>query len=117
MIISENISYREPIIEMEKPKTDEPQFKVQNSDGMFANIGEKIESVATFSTIIGIIIGVIIFVVMLFMGSFLLGLVIGGMVALISWVSSFLLYGFGALISSSQNTERLLIEVLKVIKK
>lgn len=90
-----------------------------NNTGMFANIGEKIKGVATFFTVVGIIIGVIIFFAMLAIDGemFLAGLLIGGVVALISWVSSFMLYGFGALVSSMQKTEELLNEVLDEIKK
>lgn len=90
-----------------------------NNSGMFANIGEKIKGVATFFTIVGIVIGIIICIAMSAVDEsmFWAGLLTGGMVALVSWISSFVLYGFGALISSVQSTEELLYEVLDKIKK
>lgn len=87
--------------------------------GMFSNIGGKMKTLATVVTIIGIIAGIITFISMASIDEDLIfsGLLTGGAIALISWIGSFALYGFGALISSSQNTERLLSEVLKEMKK
>lgn len=89
------------------------------NDGMFANIGGKIEGIAKFLTAIGIILGVIICILMTSIDEdmFLIGLLIGAVIGLLSWISSFTLYGYGALISSSQNTEKLLSKLLKEIKK
>lgn len=101
-----------------KLKKEEDELFIRE-EGMFANIGEKIKGVAKFITAVGIIMGIIIFAAMSFIDEsmILIGLFVGTMVAILSWVSSFALYGFGALISSSKNTERLLQETLKEIKK
>lgn len=90
---------------------------VQDS-GMFSNIGEKIKTLATVVTIIGIIVGAIIFISMASIDEDMIfsGLLTGCAIALGSWIGSFALYGFGALISSTQNTERLTIELLKEVK-
>lgn len=101
-----------------KLKKEEDELFVRE-EGMFANIGEKIKGVAKFITAVGIIMGIIIFVAMSFIDEsmILIGLLVGTIVAILSWVSSFALYGFGTLVSSSQRTERLLQEILKEIKK
>lgn len=92
---------------------------VNFDSGMFSNIGGKIETLATVVTVIGIIAGIITFILMAAIDEdlFFSGLLTGGAIALFSWIGSFALYGFGALISSSQNTERVLREVLKEIRK
>lgn len=92
---------------------------VNLNSGMFSNIGGKIKTLATIVTIIGIIAGIITFISMASIDEDLIfsGLLTGGAIALVSWIGSFALYGFGALISSSQNTEKLIREVLKEMKK
>lgn len=92
---------------------------INTETGMFSNIGEKLKNLATVVTIIGIIAGVIVLISMVSMDDDLIfsGLLTGIVIALVSWIGSFALYGFGTLISSSQNTERLLRDVLKEIKK
>lgn len=89
---------------------------VQDS-GMFANIGEKIKNLAIFITVIGIVAGIIVFIANAAMEMFLTGLLTGLAIGLCSWIGSFAAYGFGALISSSQNTERLLSELIDTIEK
>lgn len=92
---------------------------VTTDSGMFSNIGGKLKTLATVVTIIGIIAGIITFITTASMDEdlFFSGLLTGCSIALVSWIGSFALYGFGALISSAQNTERLMREVLKEIKK
>lgn len=101
---------------------DIPDAVIQLSsenEGMFANIGGKLKGLATAVTVIGVIAGIIVFIsnIAIDGDSFFSGLLSGLAIALLSWIGSFALYGFGALISSSQNTERLLREMLKEIKK
>ncbi len=92
---------------------------INTDTGIFSNIGEKMKNLATFVTIIGVVVGIIVVISMASMDEDLIysGLLTGVAIALISWIGSFAIYGFGELISSSQKTERLLREVLKEIKK
>lgn len=98
---------------------DNNEIIVNLDSGMFSNIGGKIKTLATVVTVIGIIAGIIVFISMATIDEDLIfsGLLTGGAIALLSWIGSFALAGFGALISSTQNTERLMREVLKEIKK
>ncbi|MBO5334246.1 MAG: hypothetical protein J6B37_09085 [Clostridia bacterium] len=104
-------------VEPVKVKKEDDELSVYE-EGMFANIGEKIKGVAKFTTAVGSIIGIIVFIAMALIDDsmILAGLLVGVIVAIVSWVSSFTLYGFGVLISSTQNTERLTIELLKEMK-
>ena len=69
---------------------------------MFDNIGLKIKMLAKFSTIIGIVISCIVGFVAMLSGAFLMGLLYALIGALIAWVGSFLLYGFGELVENNQ---------------
>ena len=73
------------------------------SGGMFNNIGGKIKTLATIITWIGIVCSVIAgFSLMLANESLiLLGVLIAVLGSLGSWISSFLIYGFGQLIENS----------------
>ena len=67
---------------------------------MFANIGSKIKGVAMAACWIGIIISVFAGIILLAQGDegILYGLLTAGAGALVSWLSSLFLYGFGELI-------------------
>lgn len=78
-----------------------------NSAGVFGNIGGKIKTLAKVLTWIGIISSVITGISMLATGDealVLIGILIAAFGSIVSWVSSFLLYGFGQLI---ENTDEL----------
>ena len=70
---------------------------------MFNNIGGKIKALASLFTWIGIIISLVIGLLFIFADSN--GVVIGILIivigSLMSWISSWLLYGFGDLIENS----------------
>lgn len=70
---------------------------------MFNNIGGKIKALASLFTWIGIIISLVIGLLFIFADSN--GVVIGILIivigSLLSWISSWLLYGFGDLIENS----------------
>ena len=85
--------------------------KNSNSSGMFSNIGSKIKNLAQVVTWIGIIACVVWGLVLMVTDEELIfvGLMIALLGSLISWVSSFVLYGFGQLI---ENTDKL-VENLK----
>ena len=80
---------------------------------MFNNIGEKIKTLATIITILGIIASVIsgiAFIVYSIVEAYDVSRLVAGIIlgvltmvvgSLISWISSFLLYGFGELIENS----------------
>ena len=73
---------------------------------MFDNIGGKIKSLATILAVLGIIASIIIGCTILDAGgSGLFGVltIVGG--ALLSWLSSFALYGFGQLIETNQSID------------
>ncbi len=67
---------------------------------MFNNIGDKIKIVAVIISTLGIIFSVIAGLVFL-TTSTLIGILIILLGSLLSWVSTFLLYGFGQLIENS----------------
>lgn len=92
---------------------------INTETGMFSNIGEKMKTLAIVVTIIGIIAGIIVSISMASIDEDMIfsGLLTGCAIALVSWIGSFALYGFGTLVSSSQKTERLLREILKELKK
>ncbi len=85
-----------------------PTISVSNSNstGMFSNIGGKIKSLAQVITWLGIIVSVIWGFVLMATDEDLIpaGLIIALLGSLISWISSFVLYGFGQLI---ENTDKL----------
>lgn len=73
---------------------------------MFVNIGGKIKSLATILAVLGIIASIIIGCLMLDAGGGgLPGVltIVGG--SLLSWLSSFTLYGFGELIETNQSID------------
>lgn len=77
------------------------------SSGMFSNIGGKIKTLAMVLTCIGIIASVSAGISMLATGDedlVLIGILIAAFGSIVSWVSSFVLYGFGQLI---ENTDEL----------
>lgn len=75
-----------------------------NSTGMFSNIGGKIKGLAKVFTWIGIIASVISGIAMMLMDDdifLFIGLIIMIAGSLLSWISSFMLYGFGHLVENS----------------
>ncbi len=70
---------------------------------MFNNIGSKIKSLAEIVCRIGIAISVLIGVILLFQADSygILGLLVGAVGALLSWIGAFVLYGFGQLVENS----------------
>ncbi|MBQ3416360.1 MAG: hypothetical protein IJH32_00785 [Ruminococcus sp.] len=85
---------------------------------MFRNIGQKIKGLAIFLTIIGIIASLVIGISTIVNAgkyaeygnngapSIVIGIleIVAG--SILSWLSSFVLYGFGQLVESAQNIER-----------
>jgi hypothetical protein len=72
---------------------------------MFDNIGGKIKGLAVAACVVGIISSIIIAIVLFAeeeIGFGFLYLIIG---SLVSWISSFGLYGFGHLIETTENIE------------
>ena len=70
---------------------------------MFGNIGEKIKGLAIFCTIIGCVLSIACAIFCCATDMILLGFVILVAGGLLSWVGSFLLYGFGELITQTTN--------------
>ena len=70
---------------------------------MFDNIGKKIKMLARIGTWIGIVSSVICFIVFVSIDDdlFLIGLCVALLGPLLSWISSFVLYGFGQLVENS----------------
>lgn len=114
--ISCDQSNHEESIRTDEMTSQSNEFSSEEDD-MFTNIGEKIQNIGRLLTVICVILGVIVCIVMAIMDMFLIGLLIGSVIGFISWLSMYILYGFGALISSSQNTEKLLSKLLKEMEK
>ena len=92
---------------------------------MFNNIGNKIKGFATFLTIIGIIASIIVGIILIISGASLYygggTLILAGILAmvvgsLISWISSFVLYGFGQLIDSTERIEYMVYDISQSYK-
>ncbi len=85
------------------------------NEKMYANIGKKIKTLASVIGWVGIalscIAGLAIFIYSLgdsetIVKGFLIGILIAGIGSLVSWISSFLLYGFGELVDKTASLER-----------
>ncbi|MBQ2914119.1 MAG: zinc-ribbon domain-containing protein [Clostridia bacterium] len=68
---------------------------------MFDNIGGKIKGFASFLTWVGIIVSVIVGIIYISNDNVGIGILIIAIGSLSSWLSSWLLYGFGELIENS----------------
>lgn len=79
-----------------------------NNSGLFSNIGHKIKNLAKVITWVGIIFSVLFGLITLAAGGIII-MIVG---PLISWISSFTLYGFGQLIENSDK----IVELLKSSK-
>ena len=66
----------------------------------FENIGGKIKTLAVVLTILGVVASIMICVFLLFR-NFLIGILIAIIGSLVSWISSFFMYGFGELIEKT----------------
>jgi len=75
---------------------------------MFENIGKKIKNLASVITWMGIILSVVVGIVLIVLDESLIatGLIIMVAGFLMSWISSFLLYGFGQLVDNSDKLVR-----------
>lgn len=81
---------------------------------MFDNIGDKIKKLAKVETVIGIGISIIMGFLLLVNGSIhsiFTGILVMILGVLISWVSSFALYGFGELIEKVSQMDRCMREL------
>ncbi len=106
-IIVDNKELPNEYVNIENEKTDIYTEFASTSSGMFGNIGSKIKTLAQVVTWIGIIGSAICGFVLMGMDEDLIfiGLLIAILGSLSSWVSSFVLYGFGHLI---ENTDKLI---------
>lgn len=94
---------KEQIEKMKEQQIEETENKdtpSNNSIDMFSNIGGKIKTLARVITWTGIILSVIIGFVLMSMSGFT-GFLTALLGSLGSWISSFILYGFGQLIEST----------------
>lgn len=88
-------------------------YRPSETSPIFSYIGEKIRNLAVIVTGIEIAIGIIAFLVLAFADAVLWGLLALGIIALLAWVSSFTLYGFGTLIVQSKTQADCLYEILQ----
>lgn len=82
---------------------------------MFDNIGGKLKTVAVVVCVLGIILSVV-YGVMLFSSSFVSGLLAMVLGALLSWLSTLTLYGFGVLIEETVRNREISAQLLSVLK-
>lgn len=94
-----------------------PQY-LDETTSMFSNIGDKIKGLAVFVTVIGIIAGIITTISMCIADDDLIivSLLTGAAIGLSSWIGSFMLYGFGALISYAQKSAAFLSLIVDELK-
>lgn len=85
---------------------------------MFENIGGKIKKLASTLTVIGILASILIGFIIIIMGSqseemgatfAWIGILVMIFGSLMSWLSSFLLYGFGELVESNEIMKKLIL--------
>ena len=86
-----------------KDNGENDKSEYYTTGGMFCNIGEKIKALAQIITWIGIIVCVVLGIIIIANDDelVLIGLLVMVLGSLLSWVSSFVLYGFGQLIENS----------------
>lgn len=77
-------------------------FSKEEAEYKSSETAQNIITVSKIIFVIGVVIGAIYALVMLFAGGGLIGLLVGGLFAFFSWVSSILVRGFGELIENSQ---------------
>lgn len=82
---------------------------------MFDNIGGKIKKLASILATLGVIASIIVgFIFIMKIRDVLTFILITGLGSLVSWISSFCLYGFGQLIENSDIKVNLLEKIYKV---
>ena len=79
----------------------------------FSNIGEKLQTVAVISAVGGTLIGIVLLIVMAVAEMLLAGLLAALVIAFLSWISAFALYGFGTLIVQSKTQTDCRYEILQ----
>lgn len=79
----------------------------EGSDSMYYNIGEKIKTLAKATTILGIAVSIVIGILLIFI-NLVAGLLVALLGAIFFYISSFPMYGFGQLISNSEEIKKLL---------
>ena len=67
---------------------------------MYEFVGEKIKKMTVIICGIGIVLSIIAGVLMMFTGGFLTGIIIAVVGALGSWISGFMLYGYGEIVDN-----------------
>lgn len=87
--------------------------------GLFSNIAGKIQTLAVIIAIVGAVLGVLTFIVSVFIGGDMVlpGLLIGIVIAVLSWAGTFTLYGFGTLIKSEQASAEYLYKIMNALEK
>ena len=92
-------------------ESSEDEFEEYHSK-MFSNIGSKIKVLAVVITCIGIVASIIIGIVLMTIDEELIvpGILVMIVGSLLSWLSSFFMYGFGQLVENSDKTVALLKE-------
>lgn len=69
---------------------------------MYRNIGKKIKEVAKLQALVGILASIMIGILYAITSILISGILIIVIGSILSWVSSFVLYGFGELVDNSQ---------------
>lgn len=75
-------------------------------NNLFENIGEKIKNTVKFFAIFGMVISILLGVDIIFEGFIFIGIIVTLLGFLISWMGSWLLYGYGELIQRCINIDK-----------
>lgn len=85
---------------------------------MYRNIGNKIKSLATFISVLGIVIGLITGGGLIFFGMsqeaellIIIGIPVAIVLPVLSWIGGFFMYGFGELINETSEIKRYLVSI------
>ena len=84
---------------------------------MFNNVGKKLKWLAVFCTIAGAFSSIVYGAILMYSDSALLGFLVIIIGALISWLSSLLMYGVGELNDNGSDYEKTIIEKLDKMEK
>lgn len=101
--------------------SEKRRLKILHGDGtgLFSDIAGKIQTLAVVIAIAGAILGLLTFILIAIIDEEMIlpGLLIGIVIAVLSWVSTFTLYGFGTLIKSEQASAEYLYKIMNALEK
>lgn len=101
--------------------SEKSRLKILHGDGtgLFSDIAGKIQTLAVIIAVAGAILGLLTFILIAIIDEEMIlpGLLIGVVIAVLSWAGTFTLYGFGTLIKSEQASAEYLYKIMNALEK